>query len=61
MAKQVEKQVFVSETGQKIVVALLDNDGVRVRYEGGRRTAVTWHATGNGTNSTTIITPEERA
>lgn len=58
MAKQVEKRELVLPTGEKWVVALLDNGGVRCRFVGKRRTQVTWHVTGNNTASTTIITPQ---
>lgn len=58
MAKQVEKHVFVTESGRKITVALLDNDGVRVRYDTSGKTAVTWHATGRAP-SITIVTPQD--
>jgi hypothetical protein len=58
MANQVEKHIFFNEQGERIVVARLDNDAIRIRYESPRRTAVTWHATGNQKHSTTIVTPE---
>jgi len=57
MAKQVEKHEFTDSQGRRITIALLDNDAIRVRFNHKEPTAVTWHATGNGTNSTTIITP----
>ncbi len=59
MASQIHKHVFTDPEGHEIFVALLDNGAVRVRFKGDRRTAVTWHATGNGSNSVTIITPQK--
>lgn len=59
MAKQVDKHEFFDSEGRKVVVALLDNDGIRVRFESPKPTAVTWHATGSGKHSVTIITPQQ--
>ena len=58
MANQIEKHVFTDPDGNEIFVALLDNGAIRIRFKGDRKTAVTWHATGNGRNSVTIVTPQ---
>lgn len=57
MASQIEKHEFTGPDGKKIVVALLDNGAVRVRFND-LQTGVTWHATGMGKNSVTVITPQ---
>lgn len=57
MQENEQAHVFVDADGNEIKVDLLPEGAVRVRFEGQRNTAVTWHQTARD-QCVTIISPQ---